>query len=539
MMASLSKHRNQGGVWWLLLVVPFLLGAKPTEEHSTTPCEVAREMAIKGVFIFDHQTDQGIAAIEKAYQMCPTEFGIGFNLGLAHYMAGNLERASSLWKSLHAVSPDHEKTLANLAWVQFELGKDREAHRLAAQGMLIYPNNWALAHTKVFSLFRVGDYLEAYDWLSRSGLSGMQATQWRQQAATYVVETQWRKFRKNKQIQAIQQAVNLLVKWYPDEPRFVQAKDRLLLAHLDENADIPYPIDLPHETWKKTGNVDDQSVILDEHIRVLSSLAEWEKRSDAFAVIAGISRYARLRARHFSDRDATNMRQLLVGRGMFKDDVDHIRLRVNQEATRNTLTSDLEWLVRQGQLNPNAMLIFYFSGLGVSWSPGETNTMEDALLVPVGARMGEINPETTISLLTLKRALEKLPNRDIIVILDTCFNETMACAVYDTGTNPAQGDGRRPVESIQTFFKTRHPWVVAALKQGATLHSAGRQGSLTYFLLKGMLGGGDGADGGQTDGWVTLSEAVAFAKKAMHGQEPDLFLSQPTRTRLTKTAGEK
>ena len=545
-MIARPEKKGRQGLWWILLVFPLLLGAKPGEEYDISPCVVAREIAIKGVFIFDHQPDQGMAALEKAYQTCPTDFGVSFNLGLANYLADNKEKASLLWEVLHTAYPEHEKTLTNLAWVKFELGHDNEANKLATKGLATYPKSWALAHTRVFSLFRMGRYLEAYDWLRHAGLSGIRAEQWRKRAAAYVVETEWRKFRRNNQIQAVRQAVNLLVRWYPEEPIFIGAKDNLLLAHLDKSVSAPYPTDLPHEAWEKTGNVDDQSVILDDHIKILPPVADWEKRSDAFAVIVGISHYKRLRARHFSDRDANNVRQLLVGRGIFNDDVDHVRTRIDHEATRDTLEGDLQWLIRQGQLNSNAILVFYFSGLGVPWQTGQTGAVDDALLIPVETGMQEISPETTISMVKLKKALEKLPNKNIIVILDTCFNGTVACAVYDTGTQISpKTDGRaeeiavQGIAPTQEFFASRHAWTLAALQKGLTLYGPGRQGSLTYFMLKGLLGDGDGADGSRLDGWVDLAEAFAFTKKSMQSQESDLFLSQPAKIRLTKAAGEK
>lgn len=547
-MTARSEDKRRKGLWWVL-IVPFLLGAKPVEEQDTSACAVAREMAIKGVFLFDHQKDLGLVALEKAYHSCPSEFGIAFNLGLAHYLAGHMNKADTYWEKLYTAYPENEKILTNLAWVKFELGKDDEANKLATKALVSYPKSWALAHTKIFSLFRMGRYLEAYDWLVRSDMSGIRIKQWRQQAATYVVETEWRKFRKNKQMQAVQQAVNLLVRWYPKELTFIEAKDRLLLAHLDKNAGVPYPIDLPHDSWKKTGNVDDQSVVLDEHIQALPPVASWEKRGDAFAVVVGITHYKKLRARHFADRDALNMRQILIGRGLFIDDVDHTRLRINQEATRDTLESDMQWLIRQGQLNSNAMLIFYFSGLGAPWHAGQATTMEDALLIPVEATLKEISPETAISLAAFKTALEKLPNKNIIVILDTCFNETMECAIYDTGIRAKALETNGPVgdeisvhspKPTQTFFEGRHAWVVASLQRGATLYGPGRQGGLTYFMLKGMLGDGDGADGSRPDGWVDLMEAFAIAKKSLQSQEgPDLFLSRPAKIRLTKASGEK
>ena len=541
---------------WLVLAMPGLLEAG-TAEGISNPCVVAREIAAKGISLFERQHDQGLSAMQGAADMCPSDPNIAFNLGLARYLDGHADKAELVWDSLFIApsaqeASNREKVLTNLAWVKFELGKDKEALQLASDGLATYPESWALAHTKLFSLYRLGRYLEAYDWLTRSGFSGIRATQWQHQAAEYVVETLWRTFREclksqhgkpcghDGQLPAIRQAINLLIKEYPRETLFIEAKDRLLAAHLDKEAEMPYPIDLPHESWKKTGNVDDRSVQLDDLIKTLPPIAAWEKREDAFAVIVGINHYQHIRARHFADRDAQNMRQLLVERGVFKDDMDHVRLRIDQEANRATLIDDLQWLVRQGRLNPGAMLLFYFSGLGAPKSGAIT--LDDALLLPVEIRLEEINAKTALSLTEWKGILDALPNQQVAVILDTCFNGTKECAA-DRGTEGSSGQADQTEVTAQglgptpEFFHSHHAWVVAAMQQKATLHGPGRQGGLTYFLLKGMLGEGDGTSGGQPDGWVDLSEAFAFAKKRL--PETDLFLSQPSKLRLAKTKGER
>ncbi|MEO5341016.1 MAG: caspase family protein [Magnetococcus sp. MYC-9] len=544
----------------LVLLGPGLPEAKSPGEQ-TNPCVVAREIAVKGITLFDRQHDQGLAAMERAMKMCSSDPGISFNLGLAYYLDGQLEKAESIWDTLFISpttvdAPNREKTLANLAWIKFELGKDKEAFQLASDGLALYPANWSLAHTKLYSLFRMGRYLEAYDWISRAGLAGVRATQWRQQAAEYMVETLWRKFREcltprnggscehSGQLPAIRQSINLLVKEYPDDTRFIEAKNRLLAAFLDKDAIMPYPIDLPHETWAKKGDVDDRSVLLDEQLKALPPIAAWESREDAFAVIVGISRYQHVRPRYFADRDAQHMRQILIERGVFKSDTDHVRLRIDQEANQATLADDLQWLVRQGQLNPSAQLFFYFSGLGVA-KPGAV-TLDDALLLPVDAQLGEIGPKTAISLAQLKLSLDKLPNPQVAVVLDTCFNETRECAVYRsdvadpqraTAAAPAPVAALHGLAPTPEFFQGRHSWLVAAMQQKLALHTAGRQGGLTYFLLKGLLGEGDGTAGNPQDGWVDLSEAFSYAKKQL--TETDPFLSKPNSMRLTKGKGEK
>lgn len=517
----------------LLLTLPFLLGAVDLPEgRDTNPCAVAREITVKGITLFDYKPKEGLKAIEEAYKICPSEAGIGYNLGLAHYLSNDLKSANQQWQTQYKDFPNHEKTLVNLAWVKFEMGNDKEAHKLAFEGIEIYPNNWGLAHTKLYSLFRMGRYLEAYDWLTRSGLKGLRADQWLNQAAGYVVETLWRQFRRGREMMAVRQAVNLLVKEYPSQSSFVQAKDALIHAYLDPNAEVPYTTALPHEYWPKSGNTDDKSAVLDDEINAIPAIAGWKKRENAYAVMVGINRYHRLRARHYSDRDAQNMHQLLTSRGVFKKDADHVRLRTNQEATLNTLTNDLKWLVRQGKLDSNALLVFYFSGLGVAWE-------KDALLIPVEATLETITPKTTLSLNHLKTVLDTLPNQDILVILDTCFNGTKACNLGKESTLTLGKD----------FFNGVSTWTVAALDQEAVSYGKGQHNGLTYFLLKGMLGEGDGANGSDADGWVDMDEAFTFAKKNLDIHlrttqkvptlTSDIFLSKPSKIRLSRVGGER
>ncbi|MBF0142492.1 MAG: caspase family protein [Magnetococcales bacterium] len=510
------------------------------EEGPTVPCPVAVEMAAKAMELFDLKPVPGLAGLEKAYALCPENVALGYNLGLARYLSGDRQRARQIWEKVHKGAPDHEKTLANLAWVTFELGRDEEAHLLAFRGLEKFPGNLSLAHTKVYALFRLGRYLEAYDWLVRAKLAGERAAGWMADAGEYTVEEVWRRFRMGETGEALSSAVNLLVREYPEEQRFVEAKDRLAQAAVDPQAAIPYAQPLPHEVWARAGDVDDRSGMLDQHLEALPPLAEWRKRQDAFALIVGVDRYQRLRARHFAERDARSMHTLLTRRGPFPADVRHVRLRVDEEARGEVLRADLEWLMLQGRLNPNAMLLFYFAGLG---NPvGEKGRARELQLLPVDARSewGETGEregdgrETAgegIDLSWLRAGLEALPNREVVVILDACFNGSEVCALQLKGSTLSVG---------KSLLHSRHPWLVAPLEGGERYHAPGRQGGLTYFLLKGLLGAGDGMVGGKRDGWVTITEASAAATQAMlRAKLGEPLLSQRSGTRLALAEGEK
>ncbi|MBF0125795.1 MAG: caspase family protein [Magnetococcales bacterium] len=524
----------------LLLSLTFLLLlASPVHALQSNPCAVAHEIESKAIALLDAKPDEAMKAFVNARSICPNDVAIGFNLGLAWYQTGQKKEAMAHWTQLLDAFPEHAKTQANLAWTQFELGDDKKALQLASNGFLKHPGNLAMAHTKIFALFRQGRYLEAYDWIMRmktqekeekgTGLAGTRVNRWQEMATGFVVETLWRQFRNGERMESLRQAINLLVKEYPSEAIFVQTKDQLLHAYTDPDAEIPFSRPLPHEVWAKSGEIDTHNAVLDDLITTLPVLAPWQKRPDAFAVIAGVSHYKRIRARHFADRDATNMQRMLTRRGVFRDDADHTRLRVNGAADLQTLRQDLEWLVRQGQMNPNAMLLFYFSGLGV---PHRTDGAGDALLLPADAQLQRLDPEHAISLAWLQGALSRLPNREVVVLLDVCFNNTPGCAL--------RGD-QPPVTVSRALLSDGKPMAVAAEHGEAAPHGPGQQGAFTWWLLKGMLGEADGVAPGARDGWVELTEALALAKDGLSRRDPpmDPIFSIPTQMRLTRTKGEQ
>ncbi|MEO5330714.1 MAG: caspase family protein [Magnetococcus sp. YQC-5] len=507
---------------------------------QSNPCVVAREIEAKAIALMDHKPNDALKAFQNAFTICSTDVAIGFNLALAHYQNGQKKEALATWNKLHDLFPDHLKTHANLAWMQFEMGNDKKALRLASEGFGKHPGQLSLAHTKIFALFRQSQYLEAYDWIMRmrdleqeepgTGLTGAQVERWRHMAAGYVIETLWRKFRQGERLDALKNAINLLVKEYPQEKIFVQVKDQLLQAFTDPEAEIPFPIPLPHEIWAKSGDLDNQSDVLDTKIATLPVLAPWQKRTDAYALVVGINHYKRIKARHYADRDAINVHRLLTRRGVFLDDADHVRLRLNAAADLRTLQQDLEWLVKQGQLNPNAMLLLFFSGLGAPW--GESAKSSDAFLLPADAQLSTLDPTHALSMTRLKKSLADLPNKEIAILLDVCFNNTPACAWKND--QPA-------VAADRTLFLHGKPMAVAAEKQEASIHGPGQQGAFTWHLLKAMLGEADGFTLGNKDGWVDLSEVFGYLKAGLahHSVPMDPIVSVPSRMRLTRTGGEQ
>ncbi|MBF0125080.1 MAG: tetratricopeptide repeat protein, partial [Magnetococcales bacterium] len=207
---------------------------------QSDPCPVAQEVARKGLELFELHPDRSIKALEQAWQKCPSHAGIGYDLGLALFLTKQPEKARDVWRLVLEGHPGHRNTLTNLAWTYFELGDDETAIKLAMQGLKQYPGDLALIHTQLFALFRVGQYVDAYDLLYRAKLEGMRPRAWRDQAAGYVVEHLWHQFRRGEPMEAVRQSVNLLAREYPDEPRFSEAKNLMVAAAVDRDAEIPY-----------------------------------------------------------------------------------------------------------------------------------------------------------------------------------------------------------------------------------------------------------------------------------------------------------
>jgi tetratricopeptide (TPR) repeat protein len=501
---------------------------------QTDPCPVALEMAAKGMDLFEAQPEKGIAALQQAYDRCPSQLEIGYNLALAQVLAGRPEPARLLWSQLLQHHPDHLKTLANLAWAEFEAGHDEEALKLALRGLKQFPGELALVHTQMMALFRLGHYLDAYDMLYRSGLEGIKPRVWRDQAAGYVVEDLWQQFRRGDTLEAVRKSVAILIREYPEEAQFARAKDQLVSAAVDRDAEVPFENALPHQIWPKKGPVDEQKLSLDELIRTMPVLAEWKKRPEAFAVIIGVRRYKNMPPRPFADRDAENVYQLLTRRGLFYGDDMHVRLRTNDEATLTVIEQDLDWLVNQGKKHPNAVLFLYYAGHGAPWQD------RDGLLLPVDIDPLRATAETGYALSRLKTALAGLPGKEIGVVLESCFSDSPACR--NSRLSPAQRIGPASGHmGTPMAFGGGKAWAVAAVHDHAPPYLPAQQSAFSYFLLRGLLGDADGLLDGQRDGWVDLAEGVSYASQQLgrnkSGNDP--LLTVPARLRLTRTEGEQ
>ncbi|MBF0610579.1 MAG: hypothetical protein G8345_10170 [Magnetococcales bacterium] len=520
-------HRLTHLLWPLLVMLLLPLPGRAAMQVDS--CPIAREMTVKGIDLFEAQKDKGLDALQRAYELCPTDLSVAYNYGLALYLADQKSEASDVWRATSRLFPDHLKTHANLAWVSFELGDDELSHILAFKSLSKYPQNMALIHTKLYSLFRLGRYLEAFDWLTRDRPPGVRGKKWYDQSISYVVETLWRVFRKGDRQNAVSRSV-MMVKDYPEEPGLMAAKEQIVTAFVDPDAEVPFQQPLPHEIWPKKGPVDDEKEMLDDLVAVQPELEQWEKRSDAFALIIGITHYKRMQGRQYASRDAHMVRKLLAKRSIIPDDERHVRFRLDAQVTRASLADDLAWLVRQARLNPNAAILFYYSGHGITLTDAQNHPVPH--LLPYDLAIDQISEKNTVSLGPIQKELSALPNKEIALVLETCFAGPTACG---WGTQAHQSP---PLESAHLGPKPM--WAIAPVSEQAHHYfDNGRHGALTYFLGRALLGDADGQRD-RADGWIDMDEAFRFIQQQYQAMKwPEPLLGKDSSFRISKGGGSR
>ena len=486
-------------------------------------CMISRELASKGMALYQKDKAKGLAALSQAARLCPGNKSIAYNLGLAYYLRGNKREAYDIWRGLVSAGSRDKKTLANGAWAALELGLADEAVRIADKGLAAHPGDEALMDTKANGLFALRRFRDCYVWVSQ--MSGGKTSEFRAAAAKYIVDDAWRRFRHGDKKRALSDLITMSGT-YPRESAFSEAKDKMVMAMVDDSFVLPPVSQLP-DGFSPPPHIEAADDSLDSEIAGLKRISNKEKRRHAYALIVGISDYENINDLPYAVRDAKNIHRLLARRGPFINDTRHILLRLNDDASHTKLYRDIKWLLNRGKLHPDALLLFYFSGHGAPVIRQGGNEVTDGLLLPSDAVAEVLSDRTALSMNWLKDQLAGLKNRDVVCVVDACFTGE------GRSVTPFKG---AMVEIDESFMKGEKPIIVAAGQRAAREYADGRQGAFTYFFLEGLLGKADGKNG-DSDGWVDALEAFKHAKDRLQdmGMDQDPSMHPEVRVRLVKT----
>ena len=158
---------------------------------------------------------------------------------------------------------------------------------------------------------------------------------------------------------------------------------------------------------------------------------------DAVAVVIGIEKYRQegVPVVDYAERDAQAMHGYLTRSMGF--DPKNVMLLTNERATKTDLEKYLgKWL--SNRVTAKSRVFVYYAGHG---SPNPTTG--DAYLMPYEADPAYLE-ETALPLSRVYAALEKLPTKDVSVVLDACFSGQGGRSLLAKGVRPLCDEGRRP-----------------------------------------------------------------------------------------------
>ena len=239
-----------------------------------------------------------------------------------------------------------------------------------------------------------------------------------------------------------------------------------------------------------------ESSITPSDVDNLTGSAKSTIKKRAYAVVIGIEKYrGKLPKADFADRDARVVGDYLTKvLGYLEENVVVLE---NDNATRTDMEKYLEgWL--PNRVEKDASVFFYFSGHG---TPNAKSG--DAYLVPYDGDPAFVE-KTGYPMQRLYEQLGKLPTKEVVVVLDTCFSGAGGRSVIAQGTRPM-------VLSIENPILTGGKTVVLAASAGDQISSTYRQkshGLLTYFFLRGLQGEADR----NKDGTIDLAELFEYVK---------------------------
>jgi len=251
----------------------------------------------------------------------------------------------------------------------------------------------------------------------------------------------------------------------------------------------------------------------------LSSITTRETRKNAYAIVVGIEQYReQLPKADFADRDASLMGEYLSMVLGYPE--ENIVVRTNENATKNDLEKYFEgWL--PNNVEKDSSVFIYYSGHG---APNPKTG--DAYLVPYDGDPTFVD-KTGYPLKRLYAALDKLPAKEITVILDSCFSGAGGRSVLAEGARPM-------VLSVENTLLAHGKTVVLAASAGNQISSTFKEkghGLLTYYFLKGLQGDGDTNKDGVID-MVELYEYVKpnvqkVARKQYNNEQTPQLLATP------------
>lgn len=218
-------------------------------------------------------------------------------------------------------------------------------------------------------------------------------------------------------------------------------------------------------------------------------------KANRYALVIGVEQYReRIPRADFAARDAQALAHFLTKSAGYPE--ENVVVRLNDQASKSDLEKYFEGWIKN-HVDASSSLLIYFSGHGTP----QTTTGE-AYLVPYDGDPGFIE-QTGYPLKRLYEILEKLPTKNIVVMLDSCFS--------GAGARSVLAQGAKPMVLSEGVTNTGTKAIVFSATSGSNISVAyqeKKQGLFTYYALQGLAGEAD-LNG---DGGIEIQELFDYLK---------------------------
>lgn len=235
----------------------------------------------------------------------------------------------------------------------------------------------------------------------------------------------------------------------------------------------------------------------------------------AFALIIGIEHYKTLPSPSGAKADAERFAQM--ARQSLGVPAAHIRVALDDEATKGTIERHLEWL--KASVPSGGRIYFYLSGHGAPDAASGSSH-----IVPVDGDPQYL-AQTGLRVSDVLGRLSQSKAKDVLAVVDSCFSGAGGRSVLPPG---ARALVRMKTEPVTGRLALLSPASGAEISGPST---GGASGLFTQYVLEAL---GTGAADGDGDGQVSLQELADFvrprvvreARKDNRDQTPTLVVSQ-------------
>ena len=236
------------------------------------------------------------------------------------------------------------------------------------------------------------------------------------------------------------------------------------------------------------------------------------KNSRAYAIVIGIENYRqKLPKADYATQDAMLVAEYLTKTLGYQD--ENVVLLTNDRALQSDFTKYFEkWL--PNNVETGSTVFVYYSGHGAP----NTKT-GDAYLVPYDGDPSFID-ETGYSLKRMYAALGKLPAKEIIVALDSCFSGSGGRSVIAKGSRPLVMN----LQSNVVLPKNMTVLSASSGEQTSSTYDEKGHGLFTYFMLKGIKN----EDVVRKDGSLDIAGLYDYVKPQVSGIARKKFNNEQT-----------